>query len=421
MKNRLHAPLGRSLQSLLVSLALVLPASAASPRNGTWIASWASSQLQPYGNEVLPADTFDDTTLREVVHLSAGGRRLRVHLANTFGGSPLVLRSVRIARPAAGHAPGAIDPSTTRALTFSGHADVSIPMGAEYLSDAIDFPVDAQADLVIDMEIAKAPGAVTLHTGARATSFLARGSHNGEAAFDSPQTFTRWYFLAGVEVENTGKAPGTIVALGDSITDGHGSTTDGNDRWPDVLARRLAVDGHTHDFAVANEGIGGNHLLYDGLGPNALARFDRDVLSQPGVRYLIVLEGINDLGGLDRIEDHSQAEHDAWLAQIKDAMTQVVTRAHEHGILVYGGTLTPWLGSDYYHPGPRSEADRVALNQWIRTSGIFDQVIDFEAAVRDPAHPDHLLPAADSGDHLHPGPDGYRRMGEAIPLSLFRK
>ena len=229
----------------------------------------------------------------------------------------------------------------------------------------------------------------------------------------------QWYFLAGAETWQSESTPGSVVAFGDSITDGHGATTDGNDRWPDVLAQRMFANASTKRMGVVNEGIGGNRVLADGLGPNALARFDLDVLSVAGARTLVVLEGINDLGGLDRTETHSQAAHDALVVQLMAAFRQIVTRAHEHGLRVLGGTLTPYTGSEYYHPSTSSEADRVKLNEWIRHSGMFDGVVDFDAALRDPASPDRLLPAFDSGDHLHPGPAGYKRMAEVVSLDAL--
>lgn len=383
-----------------------------------WVATWGTSQLQPSGNEVMPPHTFDHTTLRQVVHVSTGGSRLRLRLSNAFGQEALEIAAVRVAKSSG---KGGVVEGSSRAVTFSGRGAVSVPMGSEYVSDALAMDVAPLSNLVIDLEIASAPAAVTLHTGARATSFLASGSHAGEAALTPVQTFTRWYFLAGVEVAKQTANAGVVVAFGDSITDGHGATTDGNDRWTDVLARRLAADAKTRDLGVVNAGIGGNHLLYDGLGPNALARFDRDVLARPGVRYVLLLEGINDLGGLDRLADHGPEVHAAWLQQVEAAMAQMVLRAHDHGIKVIGGTLTPYVGSDYYHPKAASEADRVALNAWIRESHTFDAVVDFDAAVRDPASPERMLPAADSGDHLHPGPEGYRRMGEEVPLALFAR
>ena len=210
-----------------------------------------------------------------------------------------------------------------------------------------------------------------------------------------------------------------IVALGDSITDGHASTINGNDRWTDVLAERLGTSASTRSIGVLNQGIGGNHLLTDGLGPNALARVDRDVLAQAGVRWLILFEGVNDLGDLTRNGEVSAAEHSALMGRILSAYEQIIVRAHTHGIRVIGGTITPFGGSDYYHPGPASESDRQAINAWVRAPGHFDEVIDFDKVVRDPQQPDHLLPAFDCGDHLHPNPAGYRAMGDAIPLALF--
>ena len=214
---------------------------------------------------------------------------------------------------------------------------------------------------------------------------------------------------------------GSVVVLGDSITDGHGATTNGNDRWTDVLASRLQQSPATRNIGVFNAGIGGNHLLTDGLGPNALARFDRDVLAPAGVRWLIVFEGVNDLGGLTRTGEVPPAEHAALVQRLIAAYQQIIARAHAHGLRVIGATITPYAGSDYYHPGPLNEKDRQTLNDWIRATGHFDAVIDFDAVVRDPHQPDHLLPAYDCGDHLHPSPAGYRAMGEAISLSLFAR
>jgi lysophospholipase L1-like esterase len=210
-----------------------------------------------------------------------------------------------------------------------------------------------------------------------------------------------------------------VVTLGDSITDGHGATTDGNDRWSDVLAGRMQAEKSTRMMGVLNEGIGGNRLLLDGLGPNALARFDRDVVAQTAVRAVIVLEGVNDLGTLTRDHDVSAEEHTALVGRIEAAYTQMIERARAHGIRVIGATILPYGGSTYYHPGPESEADRQSINAWIREAGHFDAVMDFDKLTRDPAHPDRLLPAYDSGDGLHPGPAGYKAMGDAIPLTLL--
>jgi lysophospholipase L1-like esterase len=206
-----------------------------------------------------------------------------------------------------------------------------------------------------------------------------------------------------------------VTAFGDSITDGHGATTDGNDRWPDVLATRLAPQ----KMAILNAGIGGNRILADGLGPSAVSRFERDALGHPGVRTVILLEGINDLGMLDRDAEHPQIDHDALVNRLQAAMKNMVEEAHQKGVCLFGGTVMPFVGSAYYHPGPRSEGDREKLNAWIRTSGVFDGVIDFDKMMSDSLQPDKLAADADSGDHLHPGPEGYRRMGDGVPLNTL--
>ncbi|MGC2620359.1 MAG: SGNH/GDSL hydrolase family protein, partial [Acidobacteriaceae bacterium] len=232
-----------------------------------------------------------------------------------------------------------------------------------------------------------------------------------------------WYQLAGVDVLAPSNSA-SIIALGDSITDGHATTTNGNDRWTDDLAARLRAAPATRNIAVLNLGIGGNHLLTDGLGPNTLARFDRDVLAQPGAHYLIVFEGVNDLGGLAQhaatmTPEASQSAHAALAAQIIAAYQQIFYRAHAANIRVYGATITPYGGSAFYHPGPADEAARQTINTWIRTPGHFDAVLDFDQILRDPQHPDQLRPEDDCGDHLHPNPAGYKAIANAIPLDLF--
>jgi lysophospholipase L1-like esterase len=244
------------------------------------------------------------------------------------------------------------------------------------------------------------------------------GDHVADADLAPATKFDHWFNISGVDVCAAAGAA-AIVALGDSITDGHGATTNGNDRWTDDLVRRLLAAQPVRPLSVLNEGIGGNRLLLDGLGPNALARFDRDVLAPAAVRYVIVLEGINDIGTFGLQPDETPSAHQALVERMIGAYEQMVLRAHAHGLRVFGGTLTPFAGSAYYHPSPLSEADRAAVNQWIRAPGHFDAVIDFDEAVRDPQKPDQLRPAYDSGDHLHPSPEGYRAMAAAVPISLY--
>ena len=384
---------------------------------GTWVGSWAASQQIPEPQNALASDDLRDATLRQIVHLSVGGPALRVHLSNAFGTAPLHFTSVHIAQPVSAGA-AKIDPASDKALSFSGSSDVTVPAGAEFISDPIDYPVAAGSSLAITLHLDAPPAQQTGHPGSRATSYLAHGDLVSAVDLPEAKKIDHWYQLAGIDVIAPSNAV-AVIALGDSTTDGHGATTNGNDRWTDVLAQRLQSSPATRAVGVLNQGIGGNHLLTDGLGPNALARFDRDVLAQTGVRYLIVLEGVNDLGGLTRNGEVSPAEHSALVRQIEEAYQQIVLRAHAHGIRVIGGTILPYTGSDYYHPGPNNEAGRQAVNQWIRTPGHFDEIVDFDKVMRDPAHPDRFLPEYDSGDHLHPSPAGYNAMGTAIPLSLF--
>jgi lysophospholipase L1-like esterase len=392
--------------------------------SSTWVVSWAASQQVPEPQNALPADDLRDATLRQIVHLSLGGSALRVHISNAFGMQPLYFTSVHIAHPLSPASP-AIDPLTEKALTFAGQPDVTVPPGAEFVSDPVATAVTPLSDLAVTFHLDAPPAPETSHPGSRSTSYYLHGDLVSAADLPTAKHIDHWYELAAVDVL---AAPGaaSVVALGDSITDGHATTTNGNDRWTDVLAARLANAAPPLAVGVSNQGIGGNHLLTDGLGPNALARFDRDVLAQAGARWLIVFEGVNDLGKLARGEDipggvATPADHVNLVARILAAYQQIILRAHAHGIRVYGATITPFAGSDYYHPDAQIEADRVAVNAWIRAPGHFDAVIDFDAVVRDPAQPDHLLPAYDCSDHLHPSPAGYRAMGNAIPLDLFAR
>src|SRR6185437_11027501 len=264
-----------------------------------WVGTWASSQQIPEPANALPPDQLRDATLRQIVHLSVGGSELRVHLSNAFGTAPLHIDSVHIARPLSSSSDG-IDMTTDRALTFAGNSDVIIPAGAEYVSDAADYPVSALSNLAISIYLQQPPAQQTGHPGSRATSYVVHGNLVSAATLPNATKVDHWYQIAGVDVTAPADAV-SIVALGDSITDGHATTTNGNDRWTDVLAERLQSSAATKGIGVLNQGIGGNHLLIDGLGPNALARFNRDVVAQTGVRYVIVFEGVNDLGGLTRL------------------------------------------------------------------------------------------------------------------------
>jgi lysophospholipase L1-like esterase len=406
---------------VLASILLLALATTASAQSTTqiWLGSWAASQQIPEPRNALPADDLRDATVRQIVRLSVGGTTLRLHLSNAFGTESLKFTSVHIARPIS-NASSAIDPASDKALTFSGATEVIVPAGASWISDPIDYPVVPLASLAISFHLNEPPTPETSHPGSRATTWYLHGDSVSAASLPGAKTIEHWYQISGIDVLAPTSA-GAIVALGDSITDGHATTTNGNDRWTDVLAERLQASSATRNVSVLNHGIGGNHLLVDGLGPNAMSRFDRDVLGQAGARWLIVFEAINDLGGLTHEGEVSPADHAAMVARILFAYRQFIVRAHSAGIRVIGATITPDGGSFYNRPGSGNDADREAINAWIRMPGHVDEVIDFDKAVRDPSQPDRLLPAYDCGDHLHPNPAGYRAMGESVPLALFAR
>jgi lysophospholipase L1-like esterase len=385
-----------------------------------WIATWGASQQIPEPRNTLPSADLRDATVRQIFHLSVGGATIRVHITNVFGDAPLHFTSVHIARPLAADGP-AIDAASDRALTFAGAADVIVPAGADLVSDPVPYAVAPLSNLAVTYHLDEPPAVETSHPGSRATTYFVHGDQVSAATFQNPGTVEHWFQVSEIDVQAAPGA-GVIAAFGDSITDGHATTTNGNNRWTDVLAARLQQSAATKNIAVLNDGIGGNHLLIDGLGPNALARFDRDVLAPDGVRWLIVFEAINDLGGLARQPGGATAaEHAELVQRIIGAYQQIIARAHAHDIRVYGATITPDGGSGYYHPDAQSNADREAVNDWIRAPGHFDAVLDFDAVVRDPQQPERMLPQYDSGDHLHPGPAGYRAIADSIPLSLFAR
>jgi lysophospholipase L1-like esterase len=282
----------------------------------------------------------------------------------------------------------------------------------------VRLPVTANGHLAISLYLPEAPARQTGHPGSRATSWLVHGNRVDAPDLPGAQSVNRWYQIAGIDVEAPARAA-AIVTFGDSITDGAGVQPNTDTRWPDVLSRRLQAEPATRHLSVLNHGIGGNRMLLDGLGPNALARFERDVLAQPGVRFLIVLEGVNDLGTSTREAPISAEAHRALVRNIIAAYAQMVQRARARGIMAIGATIIPYGTSGYYHPDAANEADRQAINAWIRAPGHFDAVVDFDAVLRDPADPRRMLPALDSGDGLHPSLAGYAAMANAVPLSLF--
>lgn len=392
-------------------LVLVLPAisRAQSAPHPQWVGTWAASpMLADDGFNVHP---FSGVTLREIVHVSVGGSQLRVRFTNAYGADPLTISDAHVALSAGN---GAIQPGVDRAITFGGAATVSIPPGAELFSDPIALAVPALSDLAVSFYLPpQVMRAETFHDFADQDNFLASGDVSTALSLPDSTKISSWYFLDGIDVSAVAGSR-AVVAFGDSITDGAYSTLNGNRRWPDDLAARLHEDPILKNVAVLNEGIGGNRVLNEGYGPAALARIDRDVLAQSGVRYVIVLESINDIGRLAQL----QAPYDEITAhQLEMGLKQIADDAHEHGIKAIGATLTPYGGAGYY--SDKGEQVREAVNDWIRTSGTFDAVADFDKATRDPQNPNRFDPAYDSGDHLHPKDAGYQAMANAIDLALF--
>ncbi|MCR5878628.1 SGNH/GDSL hydrolase family protein [Phenylobacterium sp. J367] len=406
----------RWLVGCALAAGLLAPAAAAAPPP-KWVGAWAASQQVPETRNELPKDDLDDATLRQVVRVTQGGPQIRIRVTNVFGTEPLTVAAVQVARPVAPGSP-AIDPATTRAVTFHGQAAVTVPAGADWTSDPVAFAVKPLERIAISLHLPKAPARQTSHPGSRTTSWTVKGDHTAAADLPGAKPVVHWYQLAGVDVPATAKAA-AIVAFGDSITDGFGVGPDRDDRWPDALAERLQADPRTRHLSVLNHGIGGNRVLKDELGPNALARFERDVLAQPGVRFVIILEGVNDLGTLTRDGPVGAEAHARLVHEITGAYAQMAARARARGIKVIGATILPFAGTPVYNPGPANEADRQAINAWIRRPGAFDAVIDFDALMRDPARPDRMRADLDSGDRLHPSLAGYRAMAAAIPLELF--
>jgi lysophospholipase L1-like esterase len=332
-----------------------------------------------------------------------------------FGRTPLTIGDVHVAR-ALSPSSARIDPRTDHVVTFSGSREITIPAGAEYTSDPVSMPMKPLETLAVSIHFPSQPPVQTGHPGSRATSYVVKGDRSADADLPGALTVEHWYFLS--EVDSEPVRPSSAVAVfGDSVTDGHGVVANSNGRWTDTLAERLQSARRT--VAVLNVALGGNRLLLDGAGPNAMARFARDVLQHPGVRTLIVLEGVNDLGMLTRDAPVSREQHQALVRHVIAAYAQMVAQARERGVKAIGGTIAPYGGSAYYHPDAANEADRQAINDWIRAPGHFDAVIDFDRLMRDPKRPDRLRPDYDSGDGLHPSAKGYSAMGAAVPLSLF--
>ena len=391
-----------------------------------WVGTWATAVVEQVGIPGVPESqgpSFTAQTLRQIVRVSLGGDRVRVVFSNTFGTMPLEIGAAQVARRVQD---STIAGESRRSLTFSGKRSVVIPAGSVIFSDPATLTVPALSELAIDLylpgDTATSGSPITTHSGSFQTNYLSTsGNHIQANEFPVEASLPSWFFLSRVEVE-ADEGVGAVVVLGDSITDGTGSTSDTNNRWPDHLARRL----HEANIpmGVLNLGIAGNRVLSDGAGVSALARFDREVLAQTGATHVVVMEGINDVGLARNELGMPRSEILPTAADIIAGHQQIVARAKAQGLKVYGATLTPFEGTaipvvpDYWTP--EGESTRQAVNDWIRSSGAYDAVIDFDAAVQNPAAPTEFLPEYDSGDHLHPGDTGYEAMARAVDLELLK-
>ncbi|QNQ08411.1 SGNH/GDSL hydrolase family protein [Sphingomonas alpina] len=404
------------LSAALAALALVAPGSALA---ADWVPGWSASPQAVWGEGfVLPAGvpvSLEDRTVRQVVRIGIGGTRVRIRLSNAYGRSPVRIAGVHLARSTGGSAIAGV---TDRVVTFGGEPGVVLAPGASVLSDAVSLPVGAAADLAVSLYFRGAVPVDSFHWDGRRSAYILRGDHLAAPAFARPDLTSVRLFLSDVLVEAP-TARGTVVVLGDSITDGAGATMEAERRWPDYLAARAAPQG----ISVVNAGISGARLLSDGMGSNALARIDRDVLAQPGVRTLILLLGINDIAwpGTPFAPDEPPMRFERLAAGYR----QIVARAHANGVRVVGATLTPFAGAlpgtpmaaTYY--SAEKDSLRRRINDWIRSSGTFDTVVDFDRLLSDPAAPATLRRDYDSGDRLHPGDAGNAAMAGAIDLATL--
>ena len=395
--------------ALCAVAACARPSATNTPSSEHWVVTWGASQQLTEPNNLPPAPGLGGNSIRQRFRLTLGGRKMRLQFSNLFGKTPMTIGAAAIATSTGS---SAIVAPSNHAVTFNGAASVVIAPGLEVTSDVFDFSAPALSDVAVTAFISVMPTDVTGHPGSRTTSFIATGNHVSDADFAGAVTTDHWYVVSGIDVI-AAKNAAVVVALGNSITDGRGSGTNKNNRWPDNLARRLFENAATAHVGVINAGLGGNAVIRGGLGPTALSRLDRDVFQQPGVRWLLVLEGVNDIGGANGADAKTIGD------RLIVAYDSIIKQAHQKGLLVYGATILPFGGSNY--DSPDHEAARVRVNEWIRKSAPYDAVIDLDAAMRDPTKTSQLRADTDVGDHLHPNENGYVVMANAIDLKLFTR
>lgn len=373
-----------------------------------WVGTWSTAQqlVEPGNNP--PSPGLSNNTLRQIVRVSIGGDSLRIRFSNEFSTSPVTLNSVTVALSKGN---GVIDPSSERKIYFGGKTDVIMSRNSAVTSDPFQFNLPPRTDIAITIYFGNTSPDVTGHPGSRTTSYILPGNEISKVDFSNAVKTDHWYVINTIDVLASDSAA-AVAIIGNSITDGRGSGTNKQNRWPDELARRLHENLATQQVAVLNQGIGGNCVLRNCLGPSAISRLNRDVIKQSGVKWLIIFEGINDIGQAWGTQGAAKVAQD-----LIAAYSQMIDSARANGIIVYGATLMPFGGSSYDSPD-RQNAWRT-VNDWIRNSGRFDAVIDLEKTLRDPANPSRMLPIADTGDHLHPNETGHRMIAESVDLALF--
>ncbi len=389
-----------------------------------WIATWGAAPLPPTpALGPFPATpSFHDQTVRQVVRVSAGGERVRIRFTNEYGTKPLLIGAAHVMLADTAGVPQA---GSDKEILFAGKPSALIPAGAPLLSDPVELPVKALSSLSISLYLPEDTGPCTCHSTGMQTTYVSDRGDFTKRSFEPKEKIQSRAFLSGVEVE-TARSAKTVVAFGDSITDGLGSTVDADRRWPDLLAARLAARGGPVAWGMVNMGISGNRILDDNAAQNALARFDRDVLSVPGAAYVIIFEGVNDLGlsfgdfsgPLAASFKNMAPAHKATAEALIAGYRQLIARAHSKGLKVLGATITPYGGSAYF--SAQGEEQRQAVNRWIRTGGAFDGVLDFDAVWRDPAQAARIKAGLHAGDHLHGSDAGYDALARSIELGLFK-
>ncbi|KAI1341257.1 SGNH hydrolase-type esterase domain-containing protein [Xylariaceae sp. FL0016] len=424
---------GLSLSSVAICLLWLSGALAAPTHSGPledrqdgdshWVATWTSMPQLVEQSNMPPSpfsgsSTFKDATLRQTLHMSIGGERFRVQISNTFGGSDLPITEASVALPTGGKAGvGGIDTSSLKGLTFNGSASTTVPRGTVIYSDPVDFKVSPQAMITVTLysQAGQSGSSITGHPGSRTTSWMQQGNHVNASTVTGSST-KHWYFLTVVEAWAP-KSTAALVILGDSITDGRGSTDDANNRWPDLLLARMQKEGIT-DVAVCNQAAGGNTVLTGGLGPPLMQRYKRDLLAVAGAKYALIFEGVNDIGG-GSTDSGTQSRLGSSLTS---SFKQIATEAKAAGMAVFGATITPFGGSGQSYSNPTRDQTRQTVNKWILGGGdgTYSAAVDFAKIVANPSNAANLASQYDSGDHLHPSVAGYQAIADQFPLDIFK-